>query len=82
MNVLGWLCAYSFHLSQACLGKVEVPTRVMRGGMDHPAMKRATEPLAECMASSLVTAPAAAHFMILTHAKAVADEIEQHVRDF
>jgi pimeloyl-ACP methyl ester carboxylesterase len=80
VNLLDWICAYSFHLSPSCLAKVHVPTLVMRGADSHPAMKRATELLAENLADSrLATVDGAAHFMISTHAAAVADRIERHV---
>lgn len=80
VNLLDWICAYSFHLTRGCLAKVHVPTLVMRGANSHPAMKRATELLAEGLADSrLATVDGAAHFMISTHAAAVADRIERHV---
>jgi pimeloyl-ACP methyl ester carboxylesterase len=80
VNLLDWICGYSFHLTHACLAKVGVPTLVICGGSSHPAMKRATELLSRSLAKgSLATAAGASHFMISTHAKAVADEIERHV---
>ena len=80
VNLLDWICAYSFHVTQTCLASVEVPTLVVRGGASHPAMKRATELLAGGLANGrLATVEGAAHFMIATHAKAVADEIERHL---
>ncbi len=80
VNLLDWMCAYSFHLTPACLGKIELPTLVVRGERSHPAMKRAVELLAGSLPSGrLLTVPNAAHFMIATHAKAVADEVERHV---
>jgi len=47
VNLLDWVCAYSFHLTRSCLAKVDVPTLVMRGGSSHPAMRRATELLSQ-----------------------------------
>jgi len=80
VNLLDWICGYSFHLTPACLAKVEVPTLVMCGEASHPAMKRATALLSQCLAKGcLATIEGAAHFMIATHATAVADEIERHV---
>jgi pimeloyl-ACP methyl ester carboxylesterase len=80
VNLLDWVCAYSFHLTRSCLAKVGVPTLVMRGADSHPAMKRATELLTESLTDSrLATVEGAAHFMISTHAAAVADRIERHV---
>jgi pimeloyl-ACP methyl ester carboxylesterase len=79
VNLLDWTCAYSFHLTRACLAKVDVPTQVMCGGASHPAMKQATGLLSQCLANgSLAMVEGAAHFMISTHAKAVAAEIERH----
>ena len=80
VNLLDWVCAYSFHLTRSCLAKIEVPTLVIRGAASHPAMKRATELLAQSLADSrLATIEGAAHFMIATHAEAVANRIERHV---
>jgi pimeloyl-ACP methyl ester carboxylesterase len=80
VNLLDWMCAYSFHLTPACLAKVERPTLVVCGERSHPAMKRATELLASNLPGGrLLTVAGAAHFMIATHAKAVADEVEAHV---
>jgi pimeloyl-ACP methyl ester carboxylesterase len=80
VNLLDWTCAYSFHLTNTCLAKIEMPTLVVRGAVSHPAMKRATELLARGLGDSrLATVPGAAHFMVSTHAKAAADLIERHV---
>jgi pimeloyl-ACP methyl ester carboxylesterase len=80
VNLLDWICAYSFHVTRSCLARVHVPALVMRGADSHPAMKRATELLAESLPDSrLATVDGAAHFMISTHAAAVADRIERHV---
>jgi len=80
VNMLDWICAYSFHLTRACLAKVDVPTLVIRGGASHPAMQRATELLSRCLAyGSLTTVEGAAHFMISTHAEAVAAGIAGHI---
>ena len=80
VNLLDWVCAYSFHLTGASLARIEVPTLVMCGATSHPAMKRATELLARSLASGrLVTVEGAAHFMISTHARAVAHEVEGHI---
>lgn len=80
VNLLDWVCAYGFHLTSASLARIEVPTLVMCGATSHPAMKRATELLARSLANGrLATVEGAAHFMISTHAKAVADEVQCHV---
>jgi pimeloyl-ACP methyl ester carboxylesterase len=80
VNLLDWMCAYSFHLTPACLAKVEVPTLVIRGERSHPAMKHATELLAGNLPNGrLLTIAGAAHFMIATHATAVADEVDRYI---
>jgi pimeloyl-ACP methyl ester carboxylesterase len=80
VNLLDWICGYSFHLTRGCLAKVGVPTLVMCGGASHPAMQRATELLSQCLASgSLEMVEGAAHFMISTHAEAVATKIAGHI---
>jgi pimeloyl-ACP methyl ester carboxylesterase len=80
VNMLDWVCAYSFHLTGASLARIAVPTLVMCGGTSHPAMKRATELLARGLANGrLAIVDGAAHFMIATHARVVAHEIQCHV---
>ena len=80
VNMLDWMCAYSFHLTGASLARIEVPTLVMCGATSHPAMKRATELLAGNLANGrMAMVEGAAHFMISTHAGAVAEEVQRHV---
>jgi len=80
VNILDWASAYGFHPEPESLAKIKVPALVVRGGASHPAMKRANELLAGCMAkASIVTIAGAAHFMISTHAQEVARAIARHV---
>jgi pimeloyl-ACP methyl ester carboxylesterase len=80
INILDWASAYGFHPEPESLAKIKIPTLVVRGGASHPAMKRANELLAGCMAkASIVTIAGAAHFMISTHAQEVARAIARHV---
>jgi len=80
VNILDWASAYGFHPEPRSLAKIMVPALVVRGGASHPAMKRANELLARCMANaSTVTIAGAAHFMISTHAQDVARAITRHV---
>lgn len=80
VNILDWASAYDFQLTPGCLANIDVPALVLRGGASHPAMRRASELLSQCMANaSLATIAGAAHFMISTHAAQVAGAIAQHL---
>ena len=80
VNILDWASAYDFQLTPGCLANIDVPALVLRGGASHPAMRRASELLSQCMANaSLATIAGAAHFMISTHAEQVARAIAQHL---
>jgi pimeloyl-ACP methyl ester carboxylesterase len=80
VNILDWASAYDFQLTPACLANIDVPALVLRGGASHPAMRRASELLSQCMANaSLATIAGAAHFMISTHAAQVVGAIAQHL---
>jgi pimeloyl-ACP methyl ester carboxylesterase len=80
VNILDWASAYDFQLTPGCLANIDVPALVLRGGASHPAMRRASELLSQCMANaSLATIAGAAHFMISTHAEEVARAIAQHL---
>jgi pimeloyl-ACP methyl ester carboxylesterase len=80
VNILDWASAYDFQLTPGCLANIDVPALVLRGGASHPAMRRASELLSQCMANaSLATIAGAAHFMISTHAEQVAGAIAQHL---
>jgi pimeloyl-ACP methyl ester carboxylesterase len=52
---------------------------VLRGGDSNPAVQRANELLSIHIPTSLVTVDGAAHFLISTHAEAVAAAIARHV---
>jgi pimeloyl-ACP methyl ester carboxylesterase len=79
VNILDWASAYGFQLTRASVAAIEVPTLVMWGEASHPAMRRANQLLAQCTNASAVTIGGAAHFMISTHAKEVADELARHM---
>jgi len=79
VNILDWASAYGFRLTRASVAAIEVPTLVLCGETSHPAMLRANQLLARCMNASAVSIAGAAHFMISTHAKEVADELARHM---
>jgi len=80
VNLLDWETAYGFALSSETLAKVSVPALVIRGGESHPAVQRGNELLARNLArGSLSTLADAAHFMITTHPRRVAEMIAGHV---
>jgi pimeloyl-ACP methyl ester carboxylesterase len=75
-NVLDWEAAYNFQTTPIALGTVEVPALVVRGGDSHPAVQRANELLAYYMPQAAgMTLFGAAHFMIATHPRELADVI-------
>jgi pimeloyl-ACP methyl ester carboxylesterase len=80
VNIRDWACAYGFPLSAVALGSIDVPVLVIRGSESPQAVQRANELLCECTpGASVATVEAAAHFMIATHAGAVARLIADHV---
>jgi pimeloyl-ACP methyl ester carboxylesterase len=80
VNILDWASVYGFRLPPSALAGVDVPVLVLRGGDSHPAVQRANELLSiHIPAASLVTVDGAAHFLISTHAEAVAAAIIRHV---
>jgi pimeloyl-ACP methyl ester carboxylesterase len=80
VNLQDWESAYGFALTPALLGSVETPTLVLWGGASHLAIARANQLLGRYMPNAAVaTVDGAAHFMIATHAKAVAGMIAEHV---
>jgi pimeloyl-ACP methyl ester carboxylesterase len=79
VNILDWAGAYGFPLAAAALAAVTIPVLVIYGGGSHPAAQRANALLAEGMRATLATIDGAAHFMITTHAGAVAGHIARHV---
>jgi pimeloyl-ACP methyl ester carboxylesterase len=82
VNILDWASVYGFRLPPSALGAVDVPVLVLRGGDSHPAVQRANELLSiHIEGASLVTVSGAAHFLISTHAEAVAAAIARHVAE-
>lgn len=80
VNVRDWADAFSFDITEEMLGAVDVPAHVLWGGASHPAPQRANELLAQAMPrASGAAIGGATHFMITTHADAVADAIRLHV---
>ena len=80
VNILDWASVYGFRLPPSALAGVDVPVLVLRGGDSHPAVQRANELLSfHIPGASLATVEGAAHFLISTHAQAVAAAIARHV---
>lgn len=78
-NLLDWVLAYSDTTSARELAAVRVPTRVLRGALGHPAVRRSNELIARALPhGELVDVADASHFMIATHAADVAARIEAH----
>lgn len=81
VNILDWASAYGFPLRLASLAAMTVPTLVVCGGASHPAMQRANALLARSVpAARFAFIDGAAHFMISTHAEAVARRVADHVQ--
>ena len=80
VNLLDWASAYGFRLTPALLATVATPTLVVWGEASHPAAKRANELLGQCIPGARVaTIGGAAHFMIATHARQLAELIAGHI---
>jgi pimeloyl-ACP methyl ester carboxylesterase len=76
VNLLDWASAYGFGLTPALLATVDTPTLVVWGEASHPAAKRANQLLGEYIQGAAVaTMAGAAHFMIMTHARQLAELI-------
>jgi hypothetical protein len=58
---------------------VDLPALILRGALSHPAMQCANELLAYYMPHAAGTSLNAAHFMISTHPKELAEAIAGHV---
>jgi pimeloyl-ACP methyl ester carboxylesterase len=79
-NLLDWTCAFGFALTPPLLADVTARTLVAWGPSSHPAAKRANQLLGQHIPKAAVAEiPGAAHFMIATHPKQVADMIAQHI---
>ena len=79
VNILDWTSAYGFRLPSSALRALDVATCIVSGGRSHPALRRASELLSIYLPdASFVAVEDAAHFMISTHPKEVADIIARH----
>jgi pimeloyl-ACP methyl ester carboxylesterase len=80
VNILDWASAYGYQLSPAMLASLHLPVLVLCGSSSHPAVKRANELISECMKDArLATIEGGAHFLITTHAGAVASLLRDHI---
>ena len=80
VNLLDWASAYGFGLTPSLLAAIATPTLVVWGEASHPAAKRANQLLGEYIPGAAVeTIAGAAHFMIATHARQLADLIARHL---
>jgi pimeloyl-ACP methyl ester carboxylesterase len=80
VNLLDWASAYGFRLTPALLAAVATPTLVVWGEASHPAAQRANALLGQHIPhATTATVAGAAHFMIMTHAKQVADLLADRV---
>jgi pimeloyl-ACP methyl ester carboxylesterase len=81
VNIRDWASAYAFSPPLESLAAINLPVLIARGASSHPAIQRANVLLSEHIRdAALATIDGAAHFMIVTHARAVAHLIEQHVQ--
>jgi pimeloyl-ACP methyl ester carboxylesterase len=81
VNIVDWTSARGFPLTPAMLADITIPTLIMTGTASHPAPRRANELLGEHIPGAAFTLiEGAAHFMIATHAREVAQRIAEHVR--
>ena len=79
-NLLDWACAFGFALTPPIVASVTTPTLVAWGDSSHPAAKRANALLGQHIPKAAVAEiPSAAHFMIATHPKQMADLIAHHI---
>ncbi len=79
-NLLDWACAFGFALTPQILATITTPTIVAWGDLSHPAATRANALLGQHIPNAAVAEiPGAAHFMIATHPKQMADLIAHHI---
>jgi pimeloyl-ACP methyl ester carboxylesterase len=79
-NILDWRSAYEFRMPLTVLQALTVPTQLVCGALSHPAVRRANELLSVHLGcASFLSIPGAAHFMIATHPKDVADLLRRHI---
>lgn len=80
VNILDWKSACGFTLDSAVLAGVTIPVLVMHGSDANTAVKRANALLAQDLPrGNLTVMPDAGHFMIATHADAVARTVGRHI---
>ncbi|MDP1740181.1 alpha/beta fold hydrolase [Polaromonas sp.] len=80
-NILDWKTGYADPMKLADLAAVKVPTLVVCGGSSHRAMQRCNQLLVDRLPrAQIMTLEGANHFMIGSHASALAHAIEQHTR--
>jgi pimeloyl-ACP methyl ester carboxylesterase len=79
-NLLDWTCAFGFALTPPILANVTTRTLVAWGDSSHPAAQRANALLAQHIPKAVIAEiPGAAHFMIATHPRQMADLIAHHI---
>lgn len=81
-NLRDWTSAYASKPDRAQLAQLRVPTLVAVGTESHPAVVEANALIAKCLPAARFTAiEGASHFMIATHADAVAELVTRHVTE-
>ncbi|MCA1652639.1 MAG: alpha/beta fold hydrolase [Sphingomicrobium sp.] len=79
-NILDWQSAYACEHSAAALAELNLPVLVAVGENSHSAVVEANSLIAKAIPGArFATIKGATHFMIATHARAVADLIAQHI---
>lgn len=79
-NILDWQSAYSCELNPVALAQLSLPVLVAVGANSHPAVIEANSLIASAIpGATFNTIDGAAHFMIATHASAVARLIDRHI---
>jgi pimeloyl-ACP methyl ester carboxylesterase len=79
-NLLDWQSAYGFPLTADALATVDVATLVLWGSISPVAVQRANALLGQCIPGAATAAiDGAAHFMIATHAREVAQLLAAHM---
>lgn len=80
-NLLDWIGAYAFKPEVADLRGLTMPRLVVAGADSHPAVIAANRLIAEAVPKSrFELIPGSAHFMIVTHAAAVAFMVAEQVQ--
>jgi pimeloyl-ACP methyl ester carboxylesterase len=81
-NIVDWASVFGSRVSLAELGRITVPTLVVRGENAHRCVAKAAEAVAGALPNArLDTLAGASHFMMSTHPAEVAALVEAHVRD-